>query len=508
MNAAEQAVRKITESPSSDNCPASQLSPDQRKDLAIQMITGNESVTELSKQNGVSRKFLYKQAEKAHEAIDLAFCEKEDEGEEKVLFHIPVTKSWLRQVVLALVLICHSSYRGVAQFFRSILDTSVSVGTVHNIVKEVVPKARQINDSQDLSPVKVGANDEIFQGGMPVLAGVDVASTYCYLLACEKHRDAETWGIHLLDLAEQGLKPDYIVADAGKGLRAGQALAWPGVPCFGDVFHALSDFRKLGTFLDNRAYGAIKALESVEKQMIRAKKHSQGNKLSKKLGNAKENEEKYVSLAQDVSALFDWLRSDILSLSGQELPARRELFDFVVGELRKLEPLCAHRIGPVRRSLENQRDDLLGFVTVLDDKLMEISRQSDVPLRLVRAVCELQGMDESSQTRWEREARVREQLKGQFYKVEQAVVQAMNETPRASSMIENFNGRLRNYFFLRRTLGSHYLDLLRFFLNHRTFMRSERAERVGKSPAELLTGQKHSHWLELLGFTLFRRQTA
>jgi hypothetical protein len=158
--------------------------------------------------------------------------------------------------------------------------------------------------------------------------------------------------------------------------------------------------------------------------------------------------------------------------------------------------------------LENQRDDLLGFVTVLDDKLMEISRQSDVPLRLVRAVCELQGMDESSQTRWEREARVREQLKGQFYKVEQAVVQAMNETPRASSMIENFNGRLRNYFFLRRTLGSHYLDLLRFFLNHRIFMRSERANRAGKSPAELLTGQKHSHWLELLGFTLFRRQTA
>jgi hypothetical protein len=464
----------------------------------------------LSKQNGVSRRFLYKQATKANEAIDLAFCDKEDEdGDgEKVLFYIPVTKSWLRQVVLALVLICRSSYRGVVEFFRSILDTSMSTGTVHNVVKEVVPTAQQINDSQDLSPIRVGANDEMFQGGMPVLAGVDVASTYCYLLACEKHRDAETWGIHLLDLAEQGLKPDHIIADAGKGLRAGQALAWPGVPCFGDVFHALSDFRKLLTFLDNRAYGAIKALESVEKQMIRAKKHSQGNKLSKKLGNAKENEENYVNLAQDVSALFDWLRSDILSLAGRDPATRRELFDFVVEELHKLEPLCAYRIGPVRRSLENQRDDLLGFVTVLDDKLKEISRQFDIALHPVRAVCELQGMDEGSQIRWEHEARVREQLKGQFYNVEQAVIQAMNETPRASSMIENLNGRLRNYFFLRRTLGSHYLDLLRFFLNHRIFMRSERANRAGKSPAELLTGQKHSHWLELLGFTLFRRQTA
>ncbi len=45
----------------------------------------------------------------------------------------------------------------------------------------------------------------------------------------------------------------------------------------------------------------------------------------------------------------------------------------------------------------------------------------------------------------------------------------------------------------------------RFFLNHRTFLRSEHPDRVGKSPTELLTGQLHSHWLELLGFDLFRR---
>ena len=31
------------------------------------------------------------------------------------------------------------------------------------------------------------------------------------------------------------------------------------------------------------------------------------------------------------------------------------------------------------------------------------------------------------------------------------------------------------------------------------FLRSEHPERVDKSPAELLTGQEHAHWLELLG---------
>ncbi len=36
-------------------------------------------------------------------------------------------------------------------------------------------------------------------------------------------------------------------------------------------------------------------------------------------------------------------------------------------------------------------------------------------------------------------------------------------------------------------------------------MRSEHPEREGKSPTELLTGKPHPHWLELLGFNLFRK---
>jgi hypothetical protein len=75
----------------------------------------------------------------------------------------------------------------------------------------------------------------------------------------------------------------------------------------------------------------------------------------------------------------------------------------------------------------------------------------------------------------------------------------MAQTPRGSSLVENLNSRLRNYFTLRRNLGGSYLDLLRFFLNQCRFMRSRVAERTGKSPRELMTGQGHAHWLTLLG---------
>jgi hypothetical protein len=85
------------------------------------------------------------------------------------------------------------------------------------------------------------------------------------------------------------------------------------------------------------------------------------------------------------------------------------------------------------------------------------------------------------------------------------VAEVAEDTVRASSVIENLNSRLRNYFFLRRHLGPDYLALLQFFLNHRRFLRSRRPERVEKSPAELLTGQMHPHWLEMLGYTRFSR---
>ncbi len=85
-----------------------------------------------------------------------------------------------------------------------------------------------------------------------------------------------------------------------------------------------------------------------------------------------------------------------------------------------------------------------------------------------------------------------------FHTLFDAVSRAMAQTPRSSSLVENLNSRLRTYFTLRRHLGGSYLNLLRFILNHRRFLRSRHAERRGKSPRELMTGQGHPHWLTLL----------
>ena len=138
-----------------------------------------------------------------------------------VLFYLPVTKAWLRQLVLALVLICHSSVRGVVELLRDVFDYRLSVGTVHNIVHSAVTPAQAVNQQYDLSRIRVGLLDEIYQASDPVFVGVDAESTFCFLLSPEQHCDADTWGIRLLELVDQGFAPEANVADFGAGLAPG-----------------------------------------------------------------------------------------------------------------------------------------------------------------------------------------------------------------------------------------------------------------------------------------------
>ncbi len=372
---------------------------------------------------------------------------------------------------------------------------------------QAVPQARVHNDSQNLARVRIGAHDEIFQASQPVLVGADVSSTYCYLLSLEEHRDADTWGVRLLELAERGFDPEATIADFGSGLRAGQKLALPHTPCRGDVFHALQEIEPVVSFLENRAYEAIAARSKLEHQQAQfQRRHGRSNqKLSHKLRYARPAEAQAITLADEVAVLVRWLQQDMLAVAGPTAAERRALYDFLLAELRARVSLCPHRLGPVCTLLHHQRDELLAFAVQLDHDLEALAQEFQVPGALVREVLHVQALEYRDRRRWHREAAVRQHLRHRFHGLSAAVADVARNTVRASSVIENPNSRLRNYFFLRRQLGPDYLALLQFFLNHRRFPRSEHPERVGKSPAELLTGQPQPHWLELLGFTRFAR---
>ena len=265
---------------------AAALPPETRIDLAVRMLAQMEPVAQIARDNEVSRPFLYRQKAIAAEGLAATFDPPSSE-DSSVLFHLLVTNTWLQQLVLGLILICHSSLwrgRGIA---AGCVYWPISIGTVHNRVREVTERAVALNSQEDLSGIRVGLHDEIFQGGTPVLAGVCAFSIYCYLLVSAEHQDKVTWGYHLLEAQERGFAPDRTIADDAQGLRAGQELAMPGVPCDGDVFHMLRDCKNLSCHLKRQAQAAGTRVSKLEEKITKAQAKGKSHPDAHLLGPAR-----------------------------------------------------------------------------------------------------------------------------------------------------------------------------------------------------------------------------
>jgi hypothetical protein len=484
-------------------CPAKSMSNNDKKSLSIKTITGEQTISAIANDYQVSRKFVSTQKQKILNAVNEVFDDKV--YDDKVLYQISVTKNWLKQCVISLALDCRSSLRGIIKSIGNLFDYKYSLGSVFNIIQSVIPTAKAINENQDLSRVKLCAQDEMFQHNSPVLTGVDIPSLYCYLLSLNDQRDGDTWAIHLLDLQKQGFNPERVFADGGSGLRAGHQYVFPNIPCDADHFHISKALMDLRRYFRNCLKSSISHRILMESKLNELAGTTRATQQEKKLAHAKEEETKLRYLSESIDILISWIEHDVFNMAGYNPDVRRELFDFIVTEFKKLEKIHKHRIRAIRVKLKNQRDLLLAFADVLNDKFSHIAKQFSLSLEMIWAMCELQRCKQSGDNYAIRSLPLQNQLGEKYDEIEDAVIAVMNTTEKTSSMVENLNSRISPYFFLRKEIGNGYLHLLQFYLNHTPFLRSEDPNRIKKSPTEILTNQAHDHWLELIGFKLFKR---
>lgn len=483
---------------------AKQFNSSQRKQLALDALNDSVSITDLSGQHKVSRKFIHIQKKKALNAVNEAF-EPDTNKTEKVLFYLPVTFTWLCQLILCLVLHCRANYRGVQNLLRDAFDHELSFGSIHNIIDDAKAKAKSINKSQDLSHIKLGAQDEMFHYNKPVLTGIDIRSLYCYLLTREQDREFDTWGTHLLDLQAQGFNPERVIGDDASNIQAAHRYVYPNIPYDIDNFHIIKDLMEMRRFFRNSLKGALsnqRLLQYKVDQSILTSRlktyHSQLEIATQKANEAKQ-------LSKSIDTLVDWMQHDVLNMPGLPPADRYELFDFIVSELSLLAERHPHRIKSVCTTLKNQKYFLLAFTEVLDTKFQEIADEFVFPLEKIWEMCYLQRCQRGGDRYAIRSIPLQDYFGNEFDEVEDAVLQALESTERTSSMVENLHSRLRPYFYLRREIGFGYLDLLQFYLNHTPFERSAKTERKKKSPAEIVNGQPHAHWLEMLGYQRFKK---
>lgn len=484
--------------------PAKHLSTQQKKHIALQTINNKSSVTQIADRFDVSRKFIARQKNIAMDAVDQAFSES-GIAERDILFYLPVTKSWIEQWVLCLILHARASYRAAKHVIKDLLDYDISTTSIYNIFQSAIQKAAKINSKQNLSNVKLSVLDEMFHLNKPVLAGIDNESLYCYLLSYEDHRDSDTWEIHLLDLQTQGLCPERAIGDDGAGLRAAHEIVFKGKPFDYDNFHLSKRLIDARLFFRNRHKTSFSSLIKEEEKLENVMKKGGPTLQSKNLEGAIYVEEKARYISETLDTLVSWMEHDVLSKAGAPLNIRKELYDFIVDELEKLATLHPHRIRPLCVTLRQKRDIALGFCEVLDNKFQMISNIFGCSLDTVWEMCVLLRCNIDSDNYAIRSIPLQDKLTERYDYVEDAVIIAMQTTERTSSMVENLNSRLSGYFFLRREIGNGYLNLLRFFLNHKPFERSDNPNREGKTPAEILYRKPHPHWLEMLDYTRFQQ---
>ena len=481
------------------NTSAHHLSSHTRKHIALDAL-GGMPITHIADKHKVCRNSVYKQKATAHDAINDAF---DDQNDDQVLFYVPVTKGFIHQMVTALACICKSSYRDIIQFLRDIFDFSIALGTISDIMRNHSRQAAIINQSYDVSKIIDSSSDEVFHRNDPILAVIDIPSRYCALLSKEDDRDADTWGVALLSLQE-GYSPTVNISDHTSGIKKAFEDQLPDTALRYDHFHLLKAMNELIRFLKNRKKSSLTVALKLYTKVERAANPTADDPLTKELAEAEQLSIETEWVFQQVSTLCSWLQYDVLQLPGYQPEAREALYDFIVDELARLSKHHG-RIANFIASLSYQKPHLLAMSHDLEDAFIKIANDYQLPVNDLWAICYNTRFDGQAANYHIRSSILEDKIGDQYDEVEDKVLAAMAATPRCSSMVENFNSRLKPYLDERKPVPRALLPLLQFVLNHRPFQRSYHDHLRNKTPAEVMTGKPHPHWLEMLGYKRFKR---
>lgn len=309
------------------------LSFNDRIELGLKMTRWSPwgMVTELSKQFGVSREFLYK---------NLSWFNSLSINEKPEKF---LTDEMARKLILCLRLYCGSSIEGIVATFREMNWSPNSAGYVSEFLRHV-GETSAIEIPPDLAPVVLSL-DETFTGNRPILVVIEAVSHYILAIFPADDRKAETWVELLLALEKKGVEPSLFVKDQGGSLKA--AAKALGVQGRADLFHLLHPFDPPIAGFERRAYGWIKEVERRVAVFDNRKSEKALFKSLEQYESAMENMEESVSLYDDYDYLHKCLHDSFNSFNNDgtpksttevkmEMEALMELIEERFGEFEKI----------------------------------------------------------------------------------------------------------------------------------------------------------------------------
>ena len=406
---------------------------------------------------------------------------------------ILITPQFVARCVTALLVICNVSVERIVEFFDEVFHYHISKGTIGNIQKKSSKKALGIDLRITLELIKYIALDEIFQQGQPVLTGVDLETQYVFMMEIVPDRTGDTWESTLRAKKANGLNPKLCVSDAGSGLQSGVPSAFPEITMQLDVFHALRD---IGVHVIRRERAGIALLSelfALENKVNRPKTHKKTIERYEKLSTTIDDT---LLRTDTLCILYDWLK-ELTGFSGYGYEKSLLLCTWILDEMAPLFPE-SKKYQKAISSFRSRLPNILKFLSRLQENLKEAAASHHFDAHDLMLLYHQKTYSTYSAEYTAIEKRLSQKLGNRILDARELLLDTIHMTYRASSIIENVNGRIRFYMNMKREISEDFLILLKLYFNTRKAVRPANRQWVHTSALDRLTGCDHPSFLDML----------
>ena len=433
---------------------------------------------------------------------------------------ILVTPNRMKRMALALVLPGGVSGRSAEICLQTAFDEGRSPAFLSALVHEAGQRAGEILAKVNHAVMGAisQARDEIFVGRDPILLMVDPRSLVITGLYAAADRDAETWGCVLLFTQDRGVQIKNLAEDGcipyGKSCKLAKLYA----AIQKDVWHCLTDVRKVIHDIEREAYRKLEEAEKLEKQLRKQWEEAVFTKWV-------EHNQQFEDLLAQIKALTFWLGClwdavELVDWRNGEI-RNRAINQWLADEtLKGIKQLSHPRIKKLAERLESQLPEMLTFLDEIATPLADWQAQAEKHfqdhsvtnyfLRCVARVWRLEHALRNGHKQFRKAALEAGQWlaawiddDAQLKPLAEKLIDILERTVRTSSAAETINSVLRPYLERRREctdLVSRqlFLNLFALWFNMHKF---DRGPRDNKSPYELAgIDLGTTDWLTLLGY--------
>jgi hypothetical protein len=434
-------------------------------------------VSELSREHGVSRKFLYELQEKARVSI-LGALQPGEPGRRANNSQIEVDAQFVRRAIAVCMSVVPGSVRTVQTVLELLLGVQRSTGYISQMAQEIGAGAHVYQQSLRLPIPVLGEADEIFQGHKPCLTLVDGRSFLVLSLSAQEHRDKTTWGCLLLDVQKQGVHLVDVASDGALGIRAGVQEVSLSIPLRPDLFHLIREAHRVRQRLEKRAYAAIalaeRARKAQQEQNMPKRRRGAPLKVKLELPKAEMQEQQAIEHLDGWEWLFHEIRQALEPIDQQgHIASSQQARQTVQTALALLATFNNETIQAFTTQLAEKLDELLAPLEWLEQALAPW--REDLPGETEALILWAWQHQKALDISFE------QVLPADQQHLVCAFWNALSLFHRSSSLAESLHSWLRPYLQVHRGMPDWLLPLLQVVWNHHVF---QRGKRQGKSPMQ------------------------